>query len=102
MSEFEEDFETTEFEDFVDQLNAEDLEREYIILWDYDDQEIEFYDQVGFPYYYEAVIDGCDCVVVCQSDEMEWLDEEFVERYWDGFNWHYPQEEESEETEENN
>ena len=83
MHEFETDFETMEFEDFVDQLNAEDLEREYIILWDYDDQEIDFYDQVGFPYFYPAVIDGCDCVVVCQSDEKEWLDEEYVERYLD-------------------
>ncbi len=83
MREFKDIIETTEFEDFVDQLNAEDLEREYIILWDYDDQEIEFYYQVGFHYSYEAVIDGYDCVVVCQSDEMAWLDENYVEDYWD-------------------
>ena len=83
MQVFADYYETTKFEDFVDQLNAEDLEREYIILWDYDDQEIDYYYQVGFPYSYEAVIDGCDCVVVCQTDDMVWLDEEFVESYFD-------------------
>lgn len=74
----------TKWEYFVEQLNAEDLEKEYLVLWDYTDQEIDFYDRVGFPYSYQAVIDGEDCVVVCQSDEMTWLDEEWVDSYWNG------------------
>ena len=84
MINYDEEFCTpSEWECFLDQLNAEDLEKEYLVLWDYTDQDIEFYGRVGFPFYYEAVIDGCDCVVVSQSDEMIWLDEEFVESYWD-------------------
>ena len=77
------DYQPSDWECFIYQLNAEDLEKEYLILWDYDDQEIEFYVQVGFRHYYQAIIDGCDCMVVSQSDEMVWMDEEFVESYWD-------------------
>lgn len=87
------DYQPSDWECFVYQLDAEDLEKEYLVLWYYTDQDIEFYGQVGFRYHYEAVIDGCDCVVVCQSNEMEWLDEEYVDRYWDGFKWIYVQEE---------
>lgn len=90
----------TEWECFLDQLDAEELEQEYIILWDYDDQLIGFYKRVGFRYSYEAVIDGCDCVVVCQTNEKEWLDEEYVDRYRDGAKWVYVQEDEDEEEDE--
>ena len=78
------DYQPSDWECFVYQLDAEDLEKEYLVLWDYTDQDIEFYGQVGFRYHYEAVIDGCDCVVVCQSENMEWLDYEWVDSFWIG------------------
>ena len=83
----EKDFECSAWECFIDQLNSEELEQDYLVLWDYTDQEIDFYYRIGFHFYYEAVIDGYECAVVSQSDDMVWLDEEWVERYWDGDEW---------------
>ena len=72
----------------IDSLNGEDLEKEYMILYDYEDEIVkQISSSTGFTYVDYAIIDGEECAIISQTDERVWLQEEWVEQIWDGHDW---------------
>ena len=79
----------TEWEDtLIDSINAEDLERDYMVLYDFTDEQIDRISRyTGFTIIDYAIIEGEECTIISQTDEKVWLQDEWVDSYWDGHNW---------------
>lgn len=78
----------TRDDELLSLIDSEDLEKDYILLYDCDDNSAEGLARVtGFTFIDYAIINGEDCTILSKTDEKVWLQEEWVDQYWNGRNW---------------
>ena len=69
-------------------IDAEDIDREYLILHDYTNEMVEHLSEItGFTYINYVMIDGDECAIISRTDEKVWLDYDIIDEYWDGCEW---------------